>query len=266
MTEESPAMSATPKEHRLLPGKVALITGASSGIGAAAARVFAREGARVVLLARRAERLESLAAELRADGAEAECVVADVTSAADTARATARAVSRFGRLDVAFNNAGYGVGRTPLHLMADGLYDEIMEVNVRGVWNCLRDELAAMLESGGGAIVNNASVGGLLATPVAAPYVASKHAVIGLTKAAAAEYAAQGIRVNAVAPGTTRTEVVGEWFANNPGIEEALHAATPQPRTAEPEEIAEAAAFLCSDRASFVTGVTMPVDGGFTMV
>ncbi|WP_434598862.1 SDR family NAD(P)-dependent oxidoreductase [Streptomyces sp. A5-4] len=250
----------------LLPGKVALITGASSGIGEASARVFAREGATVVLVARREDRLKSLVEEIRATGAEADYVVADVVRAEDTARAVAHTVRRYGRLDVAFNNAGYGVGRTPLHLMGDDLYDQIMDVNVRGVWNCLRDEIGAMLASGGGAIVNTSSVGGLLATPVAAPYVASKHAVIGLTKAAAAEYAAQGIRVNAVAPGTTRTEVVGAWFAQNPGIEEALHQATPQPRTAEPVEIAEAAAWLCSDRASFVTGATMPVDGGFTMV
>ncbi|MEN8655979.1 glucose 1-dehydrogenase [Streptomyces sp. 21So2-11] len=253
-------------DSRLLPGKVALITGASSGIGEASARVFAREGARVVLAARREDRLKSLVEEIRETGAEAEYVVVDVTRAEDTARAVAHAVQRYGRLDVAFNNAGYGVGRTPLHLMDDGVYDQIMDVNVRGVWNCLRDEIGAMLTSGGGAIVNNSSVGGLLATPVAAPYVASKHAVIGLTKAAAAEYAAQGIRVNAVAPGTTRTEVVGAWFAQNPGIEEVLHQATPQARTAEPVEIAEAAAWLCSDRASFVTGVTMPVDGGLMIV
>ncbi|MFI9205737.1 SDR family NAD(P)-dependent oxidoreductase [Streptomyces sp. NPDC053048] len=254
-------------ENGLLRGRVALITGASSGIGAASARVFAREGATVVLAARREDRLRELVDELKGKGAEAAYVVTDVTRREDARRAVEFAVERYGRLDSAFNNAGWGMGRTPLHLMDDATYDSIMDVNARGVWNCLRDEVAAMLASGnGGTIVNNSSVGGLLATPVAAPYVAAKHAVIGLTKAAAAEYATQGIRVNAVAPGTTRSEVVADWFAQNPGIEEALHAATPQPRTAEPEEIAQAAAWLLSDRASFVTGATMPVDGGFTMV
>ncbi|MEU6062836.1 SDR family oxidoreductase, partial [Streptomyces sp. NPDC047097] len=125
----------------------------------------------------------------------------------------------------------------------------------------------AMLENpSGGAIVNNSSVGGLQAIPAAAPYVASKHAVVGLTKAAAAEYAAHGIRVNSVAPGTTRSENITDWFQRNPGLEAELHAATPQARTAWPEEIAEAAAWLCSDRSSFVTGAVVPVDGGFTMV
>lgn len=254
-------------DQGLLRDRIALITGASSGIGAAAARVFAREGATVVLAARREDRLRELVTELREAGAEAAYVVTDVTRREDTARAVAFAVERYGRLDSAFNNAGWGEGRTPLHLMDDGLYDAIMDVNARGTWNCLRDEITAMLETGtGGSIVNNSSVGGLLATPVAAPYVAAKHAVIGFTRAAAAEYAASGIRVNAVAPGTTRTEVVAEWFERNPGIEAALHSASPQPRTAEPEEIAEAAAWLLSDRSSFVTGATVPVDGGFHMV
>jgi NAD(P)-dependent dehydrogenase (short-subunit alcohol dehydrogenase family) len=173
-------------------------------------------------------------------------------------------VERFGRLDAAFNNAGYGVGRTPLHLLDDALYDQIMDTNVRGLFNCLRPEIAAMLACGGGAIVNTSSVGGLVATPVSAPYIASKHAVLGLTKAAAAEYGAQGIRVNAIAPGTTRSELVEEWYARNPGIEAEVHRTTPQPRTADPEEVAEAAAWLCSDRSSYVTGATLAVDGGFT--
>ncbi|WP_405010698.1 SDR family NAD(P)-dependent oxidoreductase [Kitasatospora sp. NBC_01539] len=248
----------------MLHGKVALVTGASSGIGAAAARVFAREGARLVLTARRAERLHDLAAALREDGAEVTHLAADVRDPAAARAVVALAVERFGRLDAAFNNAGYGTGRTPLHLMADEVYDAVVDTNLRGVWNFLRPEIAAMLTAGGGAIVNTSSTGGLVATPVAAPYVASKHAVIGLTKAAAAEYGAHGIRVNAIAPGITGTEMVTDWFAANPGVEEALHRATPQPRTARPEEVAEAAAWLCSDRSSFVTGATLAVDGGFT--
>lgn len=249
-----------------LAGKTALITGASSGIGAAAARVFARQGAAVTLVARRKDRLEELVGDIVSQGLTADYVVADVTDRAAMDQAVAHVLQRHGRLDLAFNNAGWGTGRTPLHLIDDDAYDAIMDVNVRGVWNSMRAEIPAMIEAGAGAIVNTSSVGGLRATPVAAPYVAAKHAVIGLTKAAAAEYAGQGVRVNAIAPGTTRTEVVGEWFAQMPGMEEALHAATPQGRTAGPEEVARAAAWLCSSEASFVTGVTMPVDGGLTAV
>lgn len=250
-------------QNSLLPHKVTLVTGASSGIGAAAARVFAREGARVVLAARREDRLAALAAELREQGAEASYVVTDVTRPDDARRAVEFAVERYGRLDAAFNNAGIGGDRTPMHLMGDDLYDTIMDVNVRGVWNCLRHEISAMLATGGGAIVNNSSVAGLVAIPAAAPYVAAKHAVVGLTRAAADEYAKQGIRVNAVAPGTTRSEITADWFDRNPGLEEVVNGMTPQGRTAAPEEIAEAAAWLLSDRSPFLTGVVMPVDGGF---
>ncbi|TVT61160.1 glucose 1-dehydrogenase [Amycolatopsis rhizosphaerae] len=250
----------------LLADKVALITGASSGIGAAAARVFAREGAKVVLVARRKELLEELTGELRAGGAEAEFAVADVRVAEECVAAVETAVERFGRLDAAFNNAGYGIGRDPLHLMDDDVYDYIVDTNLRGVFNCLRPEITTMLTNeNGGAIVNTSSVGGLVATPVSAPYVAAKHAVIGLTRAAASEYGGERIRVNAIAPGVTHSELVADWFAKNPGMEAMLHQLTPQPRTAQPEEIAQAAAWLCSDRASYVTGVAMPVDGGFTI-
>ncbi|QIJ65865.1 glucose 1-dehydrogenase [Streptomyces sp. JB150] len=247
----------------LLAGKVVLITGASSGIGAAAAQVFTQEGATVVLAARRVDRLARLTGELRAKGAEAAYVSCDVTVVDDAARAVEFAVTEYGRLDGAFNNAGIGGDRTPLHLMTDDVYDTVMDVNVRGVWNCLRHEIAAMLRHGGGAVVNNSSVAGLVAIPAAAPYVAAKHAVVGLTRAAADEYAQQGIRVNAIAPGTTRSEITEDWFRRNPGLEQTVNAMTPQGRTADPEEIAAAAAWLLSDRCPFLTGTVLPVDGGF---
>jgi NAD(P)-dependent dehydrogenase (short-subunit alcohol dehydrogenase family) len=257
-------LAAMTSRPGLLDGKIALITGASSGIGAAAAREFAAEGAAVVLVARRERQLKELEDELREAGHRAVAVVADVTRADEVGRAVDTAVEMYGRLDVAFNNAGYGVGRTPLHLLDDSVYDEIMDVNVRGVWNCLRKEIPAMLAAGGGSIVNTSSVGGLVATPVAAPYVTAKHAIVGLTKAAAAEYGAEGIRINAIAPGTTRTELIDAWFTANPGVEEQLHAASIQPRTALPVEVARSALWLCSDQSSFVTGTVLAVDGGFT--
>lgn len=248
----------------LLAGKTAFISGASSGIGAAAARVFCREGAAVMLVARREKKLAALTRELLAEGYRAEYAVADVARSADVAAAVDRTLARFGRLDVAFNNAGVGAAQVPLHVMADELYDTIMDTNVRGVWNCMRHQIAAMLPHGG-AIVNTSSTAGLVATPVAAPYIASKHAVVGLTKAAAAEYARHGIRVNALAPGSTRSEMIDEWLEQDPGAEELLREAAPLPRIADPQEIAEAAAWLSSDRASFVVGATVPVDGGWTI-
>lgn len=249
--------------NELLRDKVILITGASSGIGAAAARVFAREGASVVLTARREERLAAVAAEINDKGLDASYVVSDVLRPEDARRAVRFAVERHGRLDGAFNNAGVGGDQASLHEMEDEVYDSIVDTNVRGLWNFLRPELAAMRDGDGGAIVNNSSVGGLVAIPTAAPYVAAKHAVIGFTRAAADEYARQGIRVNAVAPGSTRSEITVDWYARNPGLEDAVHAATPQGRTADPEEVAEAAAWLLSDRSSYVTGVVLPVDGGY---
>lgn len=250
---------------KLLSGKSALITGASSGIGAAAARVFCREGAALTLVARREPELAALTEELRADGHRAQYVVADVTDTEAVARAVAAAVSAYGRLDAAFNNAGIGTEPKPLHLLDEDAYDSVMDTNVRGVWNCLRHEIRAMLTTGGGSIVNNSSTAGLVATPVAASYVASKHAVVGLTKAAANEYAALGIRVNVLATGSTRSEMIDEWLKENPQMEEILLQSALLPRIAAPSEIAEAAAWLCSDRSSFVVGATLPVDGGWTV-
>ncbi|MFG2296213.1 SDR family NAD(P)-dependent oxidoreductase [Streptomyces sp. NPDC048603] len=248
----------------LLTGKSALITGASTGIGAAAARVFCREGAAVTLVARRKQELADLTAELTAAGHRAQYVVADVTRREDADRAVAAAVAEFGRLDAAFNNAGTAVTPEPMHLMDDAPFDAVMDVNVRGVWNFMRAELTAMLKTGGGAIVNNSSTAGLVATVASSPYIASKHAVIGLTKAAAHEYGAWGIRVNAVATGATRSEMMTGWMAeDHPAREQAMASRTVLSRMADTPEIAEAAAWLCSDRASYVAGATLAVDGGW---
>ncbi|MEU5216486.1 SDR family oxidoreductase [Streptomyces sp. NPDC020807] len=244
-----------------------MITGASSGIGAAAARLFAAEGAAVVVTARRAEALEKLAAEIRAEGGRAEAVAGDVTVRADVDRIVDRAVTAFGTLDGAFNNAGWGTMGTLLHLTDDAVYDQAMDVNVRGVWNCLKAQLPVMIESGrGGSVVNTSSNAGSFATGAIAPYVAAKHAVLGLTRAAAAEYGAHDIRVNALMVGATRTELLEQAFEAAPELEAACVARAVQPRLAAPVEVARAAAWLLSDQASFVTGGAIPVDGGSSAI
>ncbi|WP_405817589.1 glucose 1-dehydrogenase [Streptomyces sp. NBC_01390] len=249
----------------MLQGRVAMITGASSGIGAAAARLFAAEGAAVVLTARRAEPLEALAEEIRGLGGRALAVPGDVARSEDMARVVERAVDTFGHLDAAFNNAGYATAGLPLHEVDDATYEQTIDVNLRGVWNCLRHQIPAMLESGrGGAVVNTSSVAGTAATGASAAYVAAKHAVIGLTKAAAADYGVRGIRVNALVVGSTRTEMMEQVLKQAPELEEAFAAASIQKRMADPVEVARTAAWLCSDQASFVTGAAVPVDGGAT--
>ncbi|WP_405525890.1 glucose 1-dehydrogenase [Streptomyces avidinii] len=250
--------------NTLLAGRSALITGASSGIGAAAARVFCREGAAVTLVARREKQLADLTDELRTQGHHAQYVVADVTRTEQIAHAVQKAITTYGHLDTAFNNAGTGATPKPMHLLDEDAYDTVMDTNVRGIWNAMRHEIRAMLTHGEGTIVNNSSTAGLVATPVTATYIASKHAVIGLTKAAANEYAHQNIRVNAIAPGTTRTEMINNWLTENPTIEQTLLASAPLPRMAHPTEIAEAAAWLSSNHASYIIGTTLTIDGGWT--
>ncbi|MEV5350643.1 SDR family NAD(P)-dependent oxidoreductase [Streptomyces achromogenes] len=250
----------------LFAGRTVMITGASSGIGRSAARLFAEQGAEVVLMARRADRLHDLAEEIGATGGRALVTPGDVTRPADVERSVTAALDTFGRLDAAFNNAGWGSVGTPLHETDDAVYERVMDVNVRGVWNCLKRQLPVMARQGAGAIVNTSSTAGLFATGAIAPYVAAKHAVLGLTRAAAAEYGGRGVRVNALVVGSTRTELMEEAIERVPGLERAAAARAVQRRLADPVEVARAAVWLCGDQASFVTGAAVPVDGGWSAV
>jgi NAD(P)-dependent dehydrogenase (short-subunit alcohol dehydrogenase family) len=245
----------------ILSDKIALVTGASRGIGAAAARVFAREGATVVLVARTESALRAVAADIPG----ASYVVADLGDVAGSARAVATVVERHGRLDVAFNNAGVGVPPHPVAAFPEDDFDLVMRVNLKGIFYAVSTEVTAMTRTGGGAIVNTSSVGSLRGNPALPAYAAAKRAVNSITESAALAHASAGIRVNAIAPGLTMTDMVEEWNLHDTGVVDRIVAATPLGRAAEPEEIAESAAWLLSDRASFVTGVVLPVTGGLAV-
>jgi NAD(P)-dependent dehydrogenase (short-subunit alcohol dehydrogenase family) len=247
-----------------LEGKVALVTGAGAGIGRATAAAFAAEGAKVVVSDIAVDGGDETVARIRAVGGDATFVRADVSVAEDAAALVRAAVETYGRLDCAHNNAGIsGQGFAP-HEYPEELWDRVMAVNLKGVWLCLKYEVAQMLRQGGGAIVNTASAAGLVGLPSSSGYAASKHGVVGLTKSAALAYARQGIRVNAVCPGAVRTPMMEAIIAKaGPEYEAAMTAAEPVGRFAGPEELAAAVVWLCSDAASFVTGIAMPVDGGY---
>ncbi|MFG1647409.1 SDR family NAD(P)-dependent oxidoreductase [Amycolatopsis sp. NPDC049252] len=245
-------------QNGMLSGKIALVTGASRGIGAAAARLFTAEGATVVLAARTEGDLKTIAEDLPG----ASYVVADLGDVASIERAVDTVVERHGRLDVAFNNGAVGVPPHPIAGFPEDDFDLVMRVNLKGVFYAVSAEVKAMQRTGGGAIVNTSSVGSLIGNPALPAYGAAKRAVNSITESAAVTYGPAGIRVNAIAPGLTLTEMVDEWNRHDPGIVDRIVAGTPLGRAAAPEEIAESAAWLLSDRASFVTGVVLPVTGG----
>ncbi|MFN8000551.1 MAG: SDR family oxidoreductase [Acidobacteriota bacterium] len=244
-------------------GKVALVTGGNAGIGRATALEFARNGAKVVISGRREKEGNEVVAEIKAAGGEAIFVKTDVSKENEVKALIDQTLATFGRLDFAFNNAGVEQNLTPLPEQTEETYDQIMDINVKGVWLSLKHQIPAMLKTGGGAIVNNSSVAGLVGMGMVPIYVASKHAVVGLTKSAALEYAKQNVRVNAVAPAAVETRMYQD-FANTPQMKQMLNAAHPVGRVGQPEEIASAVLWLCSDSASFVTGQTFPIDGGYT--
>jgi NAD(P)-dependent dehydrogenase (short-subunit alcohol dehydrogenase family) len=250
-----------------LQNKTALVIGASRGIGAAIARACFASGARVVMASRDLAALERLAGELDPSGRNVRTIRTDITDSGSVAAAVALAVSAFGRLDVAINNAGIVNGRAAFVDTPDNAFDELMNVNLRGLFVAMKHELRAMLaDTQGGAIVNVASAAGLIGIPFIAPYVASKHGVVGLTKAAAAEYASRKIRVNALAPGMVMTDMLKAGPASTAEATAASISRIPMARFGSVDEAAAAAVWLASDAAAYVTGVALPADGGLTMV
>ncbi|MEO9189823.1 MAG: glucose 1-dehydrogenase [Acetobacteraceae bacterium] len=252
----------------MLDGKAALITGGAGGIGRASALIFAREGARVAVADVTQDAAAETVALVNQAGGQAISLGCDVTDGAAVEAMVRATVSAFGRLDCAFNNAGiagYQVDASGKRTAewAEASFDRMIAVNLKGVWLCMKQELLHMQCAGGGAIVNTASIAGLIGLPTSSAYVAAKHGVVGLTKTAAIEYAPDKVRVNAVCPGYIRTRMTEDTMARRG---EQLMAMVPAARLGEPEEIAEMAAWLCSERASFVTGACYNIDGGYMAI
>jgi NAD(P)-dependent dehydrogenase (short-subunit alcohol dehydrogenase family) len=245
-------------------GQVALVTGASSGMGLATAQAFAQAGAAVVLADINENTLRAATDDLTAAGHQAIGVTCDVSDEDQVAAMVERTVGQFGRLDVAFNNAGIQAPPTDAADEPAELFDRVNAINLRGVWACMKHELRQMRDQRSGAIVNNSSLGGLVGLPGRGAYHASKHGVIGLTKSAALQYAPRGIRINAICPGTIETPMVADMIANGElDLDEAM-ANQPIARLGRADEMAAAVLWLCSPGASFVLGVALPVDGGYT--
>jgi NAD(P)-dependent dehydrogenase (short-subunit alcohol dehydrogenase family) len=251
-------------EEQRFGGKVALVTGGASGIGRACARLFAKEGASVVVSDVALEGGQETVRLIEEDGGQASFVEADVSKAAEVEALVGRALEAYSRLDYAFNNAGIeGRMATNTADYPEEDWDRVIAVNLKGVWLCMKHEITQMLRQGGGSIVNNSSVEGLVGLPGTSAYAASKHGVVGLTKTAALEYAQSGIRVNAVCPGLIRTPMVERYSRGDAEIEAQFASVEPVGRMGSAEEVAEAVVWLCSEAASFVTGHAMAVDGGY---
>jgi len=244
--------------------EVAVVTGASSGIGRATAEAFAAAGARVVVSDVNVEGGEETVARIEKAGGTAIFVETDVTDDDAVAALVDTAVSEYGRLDFACNNAGIGGPQKPTADLSADEWQGVVDVNLNGVWRSMRHEIPAMLDGDGGVIVNMASILGKVGFANAAPYVAAKHGVLGLTKTAAIEYAEQGVRVNAVCPGFVDTPLLGEGGLDDPEARQGIESLHPMNRLGDVDEIASAVVWLCSDGASFTTGEALTVDGGYT--
>ena len=243
--------------------KVALVTGGNSGIGRAIASSFAEQGAKVVIAARRVADGEETVSMIRDAGGEAIFVATDVSKSSDVQAMVATCISEYGQIDFAVNNAGIeGTVMVPTADYEEEAWDRVIDINLKGVFLCMKYEIPEMLKQGKGAIVNMSSVAGLVGGRVGVAYYASKHGVIGATKSAALEYATEGIRINAVCPAIIETPMVERGLINNEELAEKFRAAHPVGRFGQPEEVAAATLWLCSEGASFTTGHALPVDGG----
>jgi len=247
--------------NKRFAGRVALVTGGGGGMGRATSLAFAREGAQVVVADFNEQTAQETVKQVRAGGGIAKAVVVDVSSEASVKSMVAQAVSAFGKLDIAFNNAGIHVIGIPLAEVDEASWNKVIDTNLKGVFLCMKHEIPEMIKAGGGAIVNTSSIGGVTAAPGISAYAAAKHGVVGITRAAALDYIGKNIRINCVLPGATYTAMLQDWL-HDPVVVEGIKKQHPIGRWAQPEEIASAVLFLASSEASFIVGHPLLVDGG----